>query len=299
MHILITGGTGFIGTELRSMLLKKGHYLTVITRSPEEYEEEQAKNQQFISWEHPLVETMKKTDAVINLAGSSIFGQRWTDQVKQKIYSSRIDNTKKLSSAIKQCDSPPEVMISASGISYYGDGGEEVLDESHQAGSGFLCRVCVDWEAAAEEVTEAGVRWVSTRFGIVLETGGGALQQMLPPFKFFVGGPVGSGDQYFPWIHMHDLCRGLIYTMENRDIEGPCNFNAPNPVTMREFADSLGEVLNRPSFFRVPEAVLRLALGEAADPIVESVRAVPKKLQQHGFEFKFNDVREALADILH
>lgn len=299
MHILITGGTGFIGSELRDRLLQEGHFLTVVSRTPEEYKAVQAKNQQFVSWETNFVELMEKIDVVINLAGSSIFGQRWTDPVKKTIYSSRIDNTQKLTSAIKKCVKPPDVMISASGISYYGDRGEEILDESEPAGAGFLSRVCVDWEEAARPVQDAGVRLVLPRIGIVLERGGGAMNQMLTPFKLFVGGPVGSGDQYFPWVHMHDLCRGFMFAIENSQIEGPCNFNAPNPVPMKKFADSLGEVLNRPSFFKVPEGVLRLALGEAADPIVESVRAEPKKLQKHGFEFHFSNVKEALADILH
>lgn len=298
MNILITGGTGFIGSELRSMLLQKGHFLTIITRSPEQYEDETAKNQQFISWDADLVAAMEQTDAVINLVGSSIFGQRWTAEVKQRIYSSRIDNTNNIVSAIKKAENKPEVMISASAVGYYGDRGTEVLTEDDPAGDEFLSRVCVDWEAAAKEVEEAGVRLAIPRIGIVLETGGGALQQILPPFKCFVGGPVGSGDQYFPWIHRYDLCRGLIYPMEHKDFEGIYNLNAPNPVTMNEFADELGEVLNRPSLFRVPEVALKLALGEAAEPILDSLRVQPKRLQQAGFEFKYPHVNEALADIL-
>lgn len=298
MKILITGGTGFIGTELRDILLRKGHHLVVITRTPSQYAEEQAKNQQFISWDDSLIEAMDEADAVINLAGSPIFGQRWTDEIKDRIYSSRIDNTKKLVDAIGLCSNPPEVMISASAVGYYGDRGDEVLDESEPAGNGFLSKVCHDWETAAREIEKHGVRLAIPRIGIVLETGGGAMQQMLPPFKLFVGGPVGSGKQYFPWIHMQDLCRGIKYPLENIDFEGSYNLCAPSPVTMNEFAAKLGEVLNRPSFFKVPEFVLRIALGEAADSILESMRAQPKKLQQAGFEFNFDDVREALADII-
>lgn len=298
MRILITGGTGFIGSELRSMLLQKGHFLTIITRSPEQYEDETAKNQQFISWDADLVAAMNEADAVINLVGSSIFGQRWTEEVKQRIYSSRIDNTQKLVDAIKHADQPPGVMVSASAVGYYGDRGDDVLTEEEPPGNEFLSKVCVDWEAAAKEVTEAGVRLAIPRIGIVLETGGGAMQQMLPPFKLFAGGPIGSGHQYFPWIHMHDLCRGLIYPLENEPFEGAYNLNAPNPVTMNEFAGKLGEVLNRPTFFRVPEFALKLVLGEAAEPILDSLRAQPRHLQQAGFEFRFPYVKEALVDIL-
>ena len=298
MKILITGGTGFIGTELRSMLLQQEHHLIVITRSPGKYEEEQAKNQQFISWEDSLVEPMVEADAVINLVGSPIFGQRWTDEIKERIYSSRIDNTKKLVEAIGHCKNPPEVMVSASAVGYYGDQSDKVLDESASAGDSFLSKVCQDWEAAAKEVEKHGVRLAIPRIGIVLETGGGAMQQMLLPFKLFVGGPVGSGSQYFPWIHMQDLCRGLVYPIMNKDFNGVYNLCAPTPVTMNEFASRLGDVMNRPSFFKVPEFALRLALGEAADSIVESIRAQPKHLQKAGFEFYFEDVKEALADIL-
>lgn len=298
MNILITGGTGFIGSELRDMLLQEGHYLTIITRSPKKYEDEKAKNQKFISWDDDLTEVMDESDAVINLAGSSIFGQRWTEEVKRKILDSRVKSTRKLVQAAGDVDNPPGVMISASAVGYYGDRGEDVLTESEPAGDSFLSEVCVEWESAAKEIEGYGVRLAIPRIGIVLETGGGALKQMLPPFKLGVGGPVGSGDQYFPWIHRFDLCRGLIYPLENEAFEGAYNLSAPNPVTMNEFADKLGEVLNRPTFFRVPEFALNLVLGEAADPILESLRVQPKKLQQAGFEFKFQYVKEALADIL-
>lgn len=298
MKILITGGTGFIGTELRSMLLRQEHHLTVITRNPAEYEDEQAKNQQFISWNDSLVEAMEQADAVINLVGSPIFGQRWTKEIKERIYSSRIDNTKKLVEAIGKSKTPPEVMVSASAVGYYGDRGDDILDNSEPAGDGFLSKVCKDWEAAAREVETHGVRLAIPRIGIVLETGGGAMQQMLLPFKLFVGGPVGSGEQYFPWIHMKDLCRGLEYPLLDNEFEGTYNLCAPTPVTMNEFASRLGEVMNRPSFFKVPEFALRLALGEAADSILESIRTQPKRLQKTGFEFYFEDLKEALADIL-
>lgn len=298
MHILITGGTGFIGSELRSRLLKEGHVLTIITRSPGEYEDENAKNQQFIGWDDDLVTVIDESDAVINLAGSSIFGQRWTEEIKNRIYESRIDSTQKIVQAINESNNPPEVLVSASGVGYYGDSGNRVLTEEEEPSDEFLSRVCVAWEAASRQARQSGVRVVNPRFGVVLETGGGAMQQMLPPFKLFVGGPIGSGKQYFPWIHMHDLCRGLLFPIGQDSFEGAYNLNAPNPVTMNEFAGKLGEVMNRPSFFRVPEFVLKIVLGEAAEPILDSIRAQPEKLQQAGFEFHFKHVKEALADVL-
>ena len=298
MQILITGGTGFVGTELRNMLLKEGHLLTVITRSPDKYAQESARNQRFIGWDSELAAAMEDADVVINLAGESIFGQRWTDEVKRKIRSSRIDVTNQLVEAIGSAQNGPDLMVSVSGVDYYGDTGDEIIDEDESAGDTFLAEVCREWEDAAMEATRYGTRVALARLGVVLETGGGALQQMLPPFRFFIGGPVGSGDQVFPWIHMNDACRGFMFPINQPHFEGPYNLCAPNPVTMNELADAIGEVLHRPSVFRVPEPVLKLVLGEAAQPVLDSHRVQPKKLQKRGFEFQFEHIREALANIL-
>ena len=298
MNIFISGGTGFIGSYLRTILLQEGHFLTVVTRNPEKYEDEKAKNQQFVSWDDDLVREMNKTDAVINLAGASIFGQRWTKEVKDRIYESRIESTRQIVNAIKKADAPPSVLVSGSAAGYYGDRGDEVINESATAGNDFLARVCVDWEKEARKAEDAGARVVIPRIGIVLQQGGGALEQMLTPFKLGLGGPVGSGDQYFPWIHMHDLCRAFLFVIEEETIEGPFNLNAPHPVTMRTFADELANQLHRPSLFRVPEFVLQLVLGDAAAPITNSLRLQPKKLQQNGFQFQYGYVTEALAEIL-
>lgn len=298
MNILITGGTGFIGSYLRNHLLQQGHFLTIVSRTPEEYEDETAKNQQFVSWDGDLAAEMEQADAVINLAGSSIFGTRWNDEVKKKIYSSRVERTRQLVSAIEDASNRPSVMISASGADYYEPNGDKVLAESAPAGDSFLSKVCVDWEEAAQPVIGLGVRLATPRIGVVLEKDGGALQQMLLPFKLFVGGPLGSGEQYFPWIHMLDLCRGLIFPLEKKELEGPYNLNAPNPVTMTKFADELASQLNRPSLFRVPQFVLDIVMGEAANPVLTSKRMNPRKLLEHDFKFKFSFLRQALGDIL-
>lgn len=298
MNIFISGGTGFIGSYLRIMLLQEGHMLTVVTRSPGEYENETARNQEFVSWDDDLVVQMEQADAVINLAGAPIFGRRWNEKIKEQIYSSRIESTRQIVEAVKRAENPPAVMVSASGANYYEGKGDKVLDESAEPADNFLAKVCLDWEKEARNVREAGVRLAISRIGVVLQEGGGALDQMLTPFRLFVGGPIGSGDQYFPWIHMHDLCRGLYFAVQEVSMEGPFNLNAPNPVTMRAFADELGEQLNRPSFFRVPEPVLELVVGEAATLITESLRMQPKKLQQHGFEFQYEYLNDALVDIL-
>lgn len=298
MNILITGGTGFIGTELGRVLLSKGHSLTIITRSPRKYNSEAAANRRYISWDGDLAAAMEEADAVINLAGENIFGQRWTDEVKKRLLSSRIDTTKALVNAIAKAESKPEVMISASAVGYYGSTGDRWADEEAPAGDDFLARLCVDWEAAAEPVKEEGVRLAIPRIGIVLETGGGALQQMLLPFKLFVGGPVGDGSQFVPWVHMDDLLRGFLFALEKEDFEGAFNVCSPNPVTMGELANQIGEVLNRPSWLPVPEFVLNIVLGEAAGPILNSLKVQPRKLQQAGFEFQFEYVDDALSEIL-
>ena len=299
MNILITGGTGFIGQELRTLLLQEGHYLSVITRSPKKYADEAAKNQQFLSWDGDLVEAMNSADAVIHLAGEGIFDQRWNEEVKQRIYDSRINSTKKLVSAMEKAEKKPEVFISASASGIYGNRGEDILDESANADKeDFLAKVCIDWEAESQKAAEFGVRVVNPRIGIVLEKSGGALQKMLTPFQFGVGGPVGNGKQYMSWIHRTDLCNALIYPIEQTELKGAYNLCAPNPATMNEFAATLASTMNRPNLFRVPKIALEIMYGEGAKPITDSIRMQPKVLQVNNFEFRFEELEEALTDIL-
>ncbi|HCI72078.1 MAG: TIGR01777 family protein [Bacteroidetes bacterium] len=298
MSILITGGTGFIGQELRETLLKKGKSLVIITRDPKKYEDESATNQRFISWDSDLTKEMENCEAVINLAGENIFGQRWNEDVKKRIYDSRIDSTRSLVEAMEKAENKPSVFISASASGIYGDQGDTVLTEEHEAANDFLASVCKDWEEESQKATRLGVRVANPRIGIVFEEGGGALEKMIPPFKFFVGGPIGDGKQYMSWIHRKDLINALIFPIEKKEISGAYNVSSPNPATMNEVADTLGDVMNRPSFFRVPKFALELAFGEAAQPITGSIRMQPKQLQIHGFEFRFEELEEALADIL-
>lgn len=298
MRLLLTGSTGFIGAYLRSILLQEGHDLLVVTRSPESYTALQSTNQQFISWDTDLSAQMEKVDVVIHMAGENIFGQRWTDPVKRSIRESRVLSTRRLVSAMETASKPPELLISASGVGFYGDRGGEVLDETAPAGSDFLASVCRDWESEALVAERFGVRVVTPRFGLALQADGGVLAKMKLPFLLFVGGPVGSGDQYLPWIHMRDLCRAILYPISQPGLSGPINACSPAPVTMREFARIMGKVLNRPSLFRVPEWLLKGVLGEAAAPIVGSLNVQPKKLLDSGFSYEFEDLEEALADLL-
>ena len=294
--ILIAGGTGFIGSHLVDELLKLGHFIKIITRTPETYDEN-AENLQYTSWDDLSSDT-RWADVVINLAGENIFGKRWTDSVKKRLKASRVDTTKKLVDALKANDGPPATFISTSAIGYYGDMGDKSVDESNGAGDDFLARLCVAWENAAKEAESLDVRLVIPRIGIVLGVGGGALEAMLPPFKMFVGGPVGSGEQYMPWIHMDDIVNAFIYAINNTNISGVYNFCAPNPVTMKSFSTALADALNRPSFFKVPEFALKLVLGEAATPILASIRAEPRRLLEDGFTFDHDDIEIALSEVL-
>jgi len=298
LNILITGGTGFIGSFLCDRLARDGHFLTLISRSPEKYTEESAKNQSYISWDSDLSKAMDKADVVINLVGENLFGKRWTDEVKKRLYSSRIDLTNKLVDAMRESSTPPDLMISASGINYYGDSGDEVLTEEHGPGDDFLANLCVDWEAAAMKAHDLGVRVAIPRIAPVLEDDDGIIDKMKLPFSLFVGGSLGSGDQYLSWIHMYDMVSAITAPIENAEISGPYNAASPNPVQMDEFASTMGRVMNRPSLFRVPEFVLNTVLGEAATPVLASLRIQPKVLQKAGFEFHFADLEVALGDIL-
>lgn len=295
--ILITGGTGFIGNYLTTELLKEGHYITIVSRSPEKYTEKQAENRNFVGWDGDLLNALNEADVIINLAGKNLFG-RWTESIKREIYDSRIENTRKLVNAIERTDSKPELLISASGVSIYGDHKDQVIDEKTPSADTFLGKVCRDWESEASRAGEFDVRVAITRFGPVLEGDGGLIEKMRFPFLMFVGGPVGSGNQYIPWIHMKDLCNAIRFPMQNEKINGPYNVCSPEPETMDNFAKKMGEVMNRPSIFRVPEFVLKMVLGEGAQPAIESLRVQPKVLQKEGFNFEFEDLTEALADIL-
>jgi uncharacterized protein (TIGR01777 family) len=298
-NMLITGGTGFIGQELRTLLLQEGHNITVVTRNPKKYEDESAKNQRFVSWDSDLAEVMNTVDVVIHLAGENLFSGRWTEEIKDRIYSSRINTTKALVDAMKKAESKPKLFISASASGIYGNRGEEILDEAESVGDDFLAKVCIDWETEAQIAVEFGVRVANPRIGIVLEKDGGALQKMIPPFQMFVGGPVGDGTQYMSWIHREDLLKALIAPIDYEQISGPYNVCAPTPVTMNMFARALGNAMNRPVLFRVPEFALKIAFGEGSKPILDSIRMKPGVLQEQAFDFRYDDLDEAIVDILY
>ncbi len=295
--ICITGGTGFVGTAVTRFLNEKGHRVVTFSRHPEKYERKETKLLKFRPYQS-LEAEIDGSDMVFNLAGENLFDQRWTDKLKSRILRSRIKTTRAVVEAIAKASRKPEVLLSASAVGYYGSRGAEKLDEKQPAGDDFLARVCMQWEEEALEIESTGVRLVIPRLGIVLDKTGGALEKMITPFSLFVGGPLGNGKQYFPWVHMQDVCEAFWFAATKPDFEGIFNVSAPNPVSMKEFAKNLGKVMNRPSFFPVPEFALRLLVGEATSALIASQRVIPEKLQNEGFSFTYEKPYDALKAIL-
>ncbi len=296
MKFLITGGTGFVGSFLTQQLLNSGHDVTVIGRAPapvghtDRFCAISADTTRRGPWQHAL----KDADAVINLAGMSIF-KRWTPAYKRQIYDSRILTTRHVVEAMT--GDRPQILISTSAVGYYGSRGDDILTESEPCGRDFLSLVGKDWEHAAFEAEKKNIRVAAARFGVVLGKSGGALKQMITPFKFFAGGPMGSGRQWFSWIHIADLLSGLMFMLENEKIQGPVNLCSPAPVTSGDLARILGSVLGRPAFIPAPSMALRLMLGEFADTLLASQRAIPEKLLASGFVFRFPELKDALVDL--
>lgn len=304
MHISITGGTGLVGQRLSEFLIQHGHSVGILTRSPQKYTDEASKMRRYVSYD-ALEGELRRSDAVVNLAGENLFDQRWSDAVKQRLMRSRISTTKAVVQAIVALPKAqrPGVLVSASAVGYYGSQGDTELTETQPAGDGFLAKICVNWEAEAHKLhaKEAApeVRLAIPRIGIVIDPAGGALQKMVTPFKMGVGGPLGSGKQYFPWIHADDVSRALYFAITEEKLEGAFNVCAPNPVTMKTFAAELGRVMGRPSALAVPEFALRLLVGEATSALTASLRAVPEKLLNKGFSFSYPEVHGALEHLMN
>lgn len=295
MHVLITGGTGFIGSYLIPLLVNRGDTVTVVSRKKRT---SSTKGITYITWDDDLTKVVAKSDAVINLAGSNLFDTRWNDEVKKEIMDSRVDATRNIVQAIQKAKVKPKVFLSGSAVGYYGNRGEDKLTEESPPGDDFLAEICLAWENEALKLDVPEVRLVLLRTGIVQQKDDGALKKMLLPFKLYGGGPIGSGEQYYPWIHMDDMIGSLLFIIENEGINGPVNIAALHPVTMNTFAKTLGEVLSRPSWFPVPKFMLKIAVGEAASFIVSSLRVIPEKLKKTGYQFKYPELKPALTDIL-
>jgi len=299
--IVITGATGLIGRELCEKLYEEGDEITIFTRDIKKGKEIFPYLNNFVEWNYNEPDVwrneLEEKYAVINLAGSNVFGKRWTTAYKTDIMDSRKLSTKNIVESIGQTKNKPKILISSSAAGYYGDRGDEKITEETSSGTDFLASVCKSWESEAQEVEKIGIRRVSIRTGIVLSSREGALKKMLLPFRLFVGGSIGSGKQWFPWIHVEDLINIYFFALNN-ETNGAINGTSPNPVRMREFAKTLGKVLHRPSFFTVPEFALKLAIGEGAQSILSSLRIIPKKLIQNSFRFKYEKLEPALISLL-
>lgn len=304
MRLVIAGGTGFIGSVLCTRLLAEGHALTLLTRGPSPTTI--SPNQKWLTWEpgsagaweSALEESLLGADGVINLVGEPIAAKRWTEAQKEKIRLSRVGTTRSLVNAIAKAKEKPKFLLNGSAVGYYGPHGDEPLTEKAGPGNDFLARVCVDWEEEAKRAEKYGLRVILLRTGIVLGKGGGALAKMIPPFKFFIGGPLGSGKQWMSWIHLEDEVGLILSLMHNERAHGPVNATAPDPVTMKEFCGALGRVLHRPAWAPVPAFALRLILGEMADMLLTGQRVLPAEAQKLGYTFRYPKLDEALKACL-
>jgi uncharacterized protein (TIGR01777 family) len=292
--IVIAGGTGLLGTALHGALRHEGHRVLVLTRQPtHEHEVRWAPEQDDFAWAHIL----SGATAVVNLAGTSIASGRWTAARKASIYQSRIAATRALVKAIADVPHAPPVFISGSAVGYYGARDDEPATEATPPGSDFLAEVCRDWEAIANQAS-ARSRVVFVRSGVVFARQGGALPQLVLPFRLFAGGPAGSGRQFVSWIHLQDWVALIQWALAAATIAGPLNATAPTPVTNEELSHTIGRVLGRPSFVRAPAFALRLLLGEMADALVlGGQRVIPEVARQHGFVFRYPTVESALKAI--
>lgn len=292
-HVLLTGGTGFVGHRLQSGLVASGHTISVLTRHPERHRTARS-GVNYLPWPPDL----SRQQAVVHLAGEPLFARRWNAAVKHEIRQSRVETTRALVEAMAASAQRPEVLVCASAVGWYGDRGDEELDERSGPGQGFLAEVCQAWEAEAVRAEALGVRVVRLRIGVVLGPGGGALERMLLPFKLGVGGPTGSGAQWFSWIHARDLVDLIVRAVDDPALSGALNGVAPEPVTNRDFARALGRALHRPAFLPTPAFALRVALGEVTDVLLESQRCMPRAALEAGFAFRFPALGPALADIV-
>lgn len=300
--IIVTGATGLIGIELCKALKARGESVTVFSRNIESAKRILGNEFSYVKWnyENPgeWQESLADKDAVIHLAGANLFARRWTENYKKEILESRSISTKNLVVGLKNSHNKVKIFICSSGVGYYGSRGNEILTESSSAGNDFIADVVKNWEAEAAKASAIGVRTAMLRQGIVLSKKGGALAKFLPPFKFFIGGALGNGKQWFPWIHIDDLIAIYLFILDNAKISGPINVVSPEAVRMNEFAKTLGRILYRPSIFSVPEFALKILIGEAASTIVSSQRIVPQELIDKGFKFKFEKLEEAMKDLI-
>ena len=306
MKIVIAGGTGFLGGPLAEMYAEEGHDVRVLTRALMSGDTRHDPGTGMpgitkVGWKPdgtsgPWASTLETADAVINLSGESLSAKRWTPQLKARLRDSRILATRSLCKAIAAAQSRPSTLISGSGIDYYAPSDHPVT-ERDPAGGSFLARLCVEWEQEARQAEAVGTRVVLVRTAIVLERSGGALPKLMRPFKFFVGGPMGSGSQYVSWIHRLDWVEMVRWIVQTPAVSGPVNFSAPHPVTSRHLARALGRAIRRPSLVPVPGFALKMVAGEFGEYLLQSHRAIPARAQQDGYHFRYPEIEIAMRGL--
>jgi hypothetical protein len=301
MRVIITGGTGLIGRQLAANLHQDKHEVIVLSRNPNQPAKLPA-GVRVERWDGRSAAGWGRwadgAGAIVNLAGAGIADSRWSDERKREIIASRVDAGKAVVDAVQAASVKPSVVIQSSAVGYYGSRGGETLTEESQPGNDFLADVCIQWEQSTEAVEAQGVRRAVIRTGIVLSTEGGALPKMLLPFKFFAGGKLGSGQQYFPWIHMADEVAAIRFLIDNDQASGPFNLAAPNPPTNADFVKAVGQAMGRPSVMPAPGFALKTAFGEMSTVLLDGQRAEPQRLLSLGYRFRFTDPVAALKDVL-
>jgi len=300
MRVVITGGSGLIGSAVAREMGGAGHEVVVLTRDPSKVKTLPA-NTRAAQWDGRTgdgwASLLDENTAIVHLAGESIAAGRWTASRKRRIKASRVDSGGAVMAAIRQAKERPKTLLQGSAVGIYGPCGDEVVTEGHPAGTDFLAECCVDWEASTAEAETLGVRRAVVRTGIVLSGEGGALPKMALPFRLGVGGPLAGGHQWFPWIHLADEVGAIRFLLEREDARGPFNLTAPQPLTNRDFSRVLGKALHRPSLAPAPGFALRLVLGEMADMMLNGQRAVPQRLLEMGYTFRFPKALEALRNL--
>ena len=302
MRAVVIGGTGFLGRAIVDGLCKEGHNVSVLTREPARVRPFSHSAVRLIAWDGRTIDpssgAMAGADAVLNFAGESIGSGRWTAARKERLLGSRVDPTRAIIAALRHAEPRPAVFVSASAVGYYGSVEEGEVTEDHGPGSGFLADLCVRWEEEARTAEREGVRTVIFRMGVVLGRGAEALKRMLLPFKMFVGGPIGSGRQWFSWVHIDDVVGAAMHVLTNANLHGPVNVAAPGAVRMADFSRALGRTVRRPSWAPAPAFVLRLGLGEMSEMILTGQRVLPARLLSTGFTFIYPDLVPALTSVL-
>mgnify|MGYP005846635421 CR=1 FL=1 len=298
MKVTVTGGTGFVGKAIVGLLRERGFQISILGRSPRTGIPPEV---ELFLWEaersEPPPNSLAGSDVVIHLTGEPV-SRRWTPEIRRRMRSSRVEGTRKLVAAIGKLDRKPSALVAASAVGIYGDRGEEELTEDSPPGEGFLADVCREWEAETSRATEMGIRTVMLRIGVVLGVGGGALDQMLPPFRMFLGGVLGSGRQWMSWIHLADLAGLILHAVEDPQLRGVVNAVAPAPVRNAQFTRTLARTIRRPALFAVPEFGLKLLFGDMAQILLASQRIYPRAAEKAGYRFLYPELGPALKNLL-